>query len=97
MHLEYNPSSNVAIPLFFPDADSGISVEFDVDEKLYIEGGVDDTKPYDASPAYAGDVYNWYVCETHWGYTYPTLAWVLGIEAPQNPSCQKVDVVRVFI
>jgi hypothetical protein len=44
-----------------------------------------------------GSEYRWYVCTTLvTSYTYSTLAWVLGSHSPQNPSCVKVDVVRVF-
>lgn len=43
-------------------------------------------------------LYRWYVCESIFiGYNYQTLNWVLGSAKPQNPSCSKVDVKRVFI
>jgi hypothetical protein len=35
---------------------------------------------------------------TNWAYTYVTLTWKIGLTSePQNPSCQKVEVQRVFV
>ena len=42
-------------------------------------------------------VYRWVLCETYVGYDYTTLAWVMGNGEPQNPTCQRVEVVRVFV
>ena len=88
-----NPTSNVAVPLFEP-AETGTSVGFDSSNKLFIPQYIDDT----VIPAnYSTErVYRWRVCQTTSGYTYDTLAWVMGIHKAENPSCQKVNVVRVF-
>jgi hypothetical protein len=96
MSLYLQPETNVALPLFIPGYDTTY-VGFDKEDKLYISYYVDDT----VSPPKAGKtkkLYNWYTCETYYtGYTYTTLAWLIGRECkPQNPSCEKVDVVRVF-
>jgi hypothetical protein len=93
MQLSYNPTSNVATPLLQP-SETGTFVAFDDEEKLTIVSYQDDTKPlpnYQVKP-----YYNWYACTTAAGYVYQTLAWVLGNGAPQNPTCQKVEVLRVF-
>lgn len=70
---------------------------FDVDNFLNIQGYVDDTvspPKTDETTAY----YRWYSCQTYYtGYQYTTLAWVVGEAAPQNPTCVKVDVKRVFV
>ena len=95
MRLEYNPTSNVAVPLFYPD-ESATTVGFDKNDLLFIAGYVDDT----VSPAkYESKAYyRWFVCTTNAGYTYETLAWVVGVHShPQNPTCQSVNVKRVFI
>jgi hypothetical protein len=93
MSLSFNPVSNVAIPLLTP-SNSGTQVAFRED-KLFIPGYSDDLL---STPNNAPKDYNrWYVCETNAGYLYTTLAWVMGDTTPQNPTCQKVDVVRVFI
>lgn len=43
-------------------------------------------------------LYRWYICLTYWSvYHYYTLNWVAGAHSPQNPTCQKVDIKRVFI
>lgn len=95
MQLSISPTSNVATPLFQP-SDSGTFVAFDAEEKLTIVGYQDDSKPlpnYSVTP-----YYNWYACTTAAGYVYQTLAWVIGngSGSPQNPTCQKVEVLRIF-
>ena len=91
MELSTSPNSNVAVPLFKPSK-TGQVVAFDDYNKLTILK--------DGTP-----LYNWFACITNMasnpsaGYNYQTLAWVEGDAAavPQNPTCQKVDVVRVFV
>lgn len=93
--LTYNPASNVAVPEFSPGYGS-TEVAFDEDRKMNIQSYIDDrvVPPYEAGmKAY----YRWYVCKTYVGYLYTTSAWVLGDHSPQNPSCVKVEVVRVFV
>ncbi|TVY33463.1 hypothetical protein LOCC1_G007636 [Lachnellula occidentalis] len=96
MQLDPVPTSNVAVPLLQP-SESGQLVSFDAHNKLVITRYLDDTKPlpnYSSKP-----LSNWYACTTYAGYLYQTLAWVVGTEhaKPQNPTCQKVEVIRVFI
>jgi hypothetical protein len=95
MQLVYNPASNVAVPMLTPSY-SGLEVAFDADNKLAIAQYIDDTEAPSPNPYNAQLLYRWYVCTTYDGYTYTTLAWALGKFAPQNPTCEKVDVVRVF-
>jgi len=95
MILSYNPTSNVAVPLFEP-SDSGTLVAFDPCGKLNIQGYVDDTT-YPPTVDVVDAYYRWYVCTTYAGYTYRTLAWVMGEYPPENPTCVKVDVTRVFV
>ncbi|KAK3716840.1 hypothetical protein LTR37_006190 [Vermiconidia calcicola] len=94
MSLYVEPSTNVAIPLFWPGTDVQ-NVAFDNDNKMYISSYVDDTT---SPPTTSTEkkLYRWYTCRTYYGYDYTTLAWAQGKAAPQNPSCEKVDVVRVF-
>lgn len=96
MNLAYYPTSNVALPLFEPGYDA-TQVAFDNCEKMNIQGYVDDTSsPPKFGPSVA--YYRWVVCTTYYSsYTYQTLAWVVGDGEAQNPTCQKVDVVRVFV
>jgi hypothetical protein len=96
LQLSYNPTSNVAVPLFSP-SESGQPIGFDDDDLLYISGYFDDrVQPLNLSGP-AVPYYRWYVCDTYAGYAYRTLAWGLGEAAPQNPSCVKVDVKRKFV
>lgn len=96
MELAVNPVSNVAVPLFSPSDDQFTYVAFDATGKLNIKGYIDDTKV----PLVLNQVkpyHRFWVCETYYGYRYQTLAWVWGNAQPQNPTCQKVEVVRVFV
>ena len=105
MAFIYNPTSNVALPLLYPDPDQAQQIQFNNKTgEMGIALTVVDTvsPPYAAEPMKNGKyqpVYRWYVCRTYFlGYTYETLAWKLGNEAtPENPSCQSVKVRRVFI
>lgn len=44
-------------------------------------------------------VNRWFVCDsvTWGGYRYRTLSWMMGGGMPQNPTCQRVNVTRVFV
>ncbi|APA15886.1 hypothetical protein SS1G_09232 [Sclerotinia sclerotiorum 1980 UF-70] len=92
--LSYSPTSNIAMPLFTPGT-STTNVAFDENDLLNIQGYQNDT----TVPITFGTeaYYRWYICETYWGYHYTTLAWVVGEAEPQNPTCVKVDVKRVFV
>ncbi|KAF2704595.1 hypothetical protein K504DRAFT_461356 [Pleomassaria siparia CBS 279.74] len=97
LDLYINPTSDVALPLLWPGDTMATTMNFDNQNLLNIQGYVDDT----VSPPVARDnqaYYRWYSCSTYWqGYQYVTLAWKLGKGNPQNPSCVKIDVKRVWI
>jgi hypothetical protein len=97
MFLALDSTSNVANPTFYPGTDKSTSVAFEENGCLYIEASRDDTV---SPPVYFNPnrkVKNWYVCLTRYSYLYTTLSWKVGLTGtPQNPSCQKVDVIRVF-
>ncbi|KAG6038696.1 hypothetical protein E4U41_003864 [Claviceps citrina] len=97
MTFSTDPSTNVALPLLFPGSNNAQWVSFDGRNQLNIASYLDDTKspPSGQRPR---ALKNWYVCDTYFsGYTYRTLAWVLGSGKPQNPSCVRVQVRRVFL
>ncbi|QUC23448.1 uncharacterized protein UV8b_07689 [Ustilaginoidea virens] len=96
MTFSIDPSTNVALPLFYPGRQNVQYVSFDSNDILNIVSYLDDTKnpPNGRTPRVLD---NWYICKTYFGYTYTTLAWVLGNANPQNPSCVKVDVKRRFV
>ena len=94
MYLYTDPSTNVALPLFEPGYDETY-VSFDKNDFMYIKSYLDDTTSPPSSKE--RNLYRWYMCETYYtGYTYETLAWALGKYPPENPSCKKVGVKRVF-
>ncbi|PFH60706.1 hypothetical protein XA68_10505 [Ophiocordyceps unilateralis] len=98
MRFSVEPSSNVALPLFIPGPSSQY-VTFNEYGRLAILSYIDDTR----SPPRGGllrSLKNWYICQTYYsGYTYQTLAWVLGGSnaKPQNPSCRKIVLQRQFV
>ncbi|KID82251.1 hypothetical protein MGU_10415 [Metarhizium guizhouense ARSEF 977] len=97
MSFYTDPSTNVALPLFYPGANNVQYVGFDGDDLMNIVSYLDDTKspPTGQTPRV---LKRWYVCTTYnLSYTYQTLTWVLGGANPQNPSCVKVDVKRKFV
>lgn len=97
MSFYSDPSTNVALPLFYPGDSNTQYVGFDKDDLMNIVSYLDDTKspPTGQTPRV---LKQWYVCNTYYtGYTYQTLSWVLGTAKPQNPSCVKVNVKRKFV
>jgi hypothetical protein len=97
MLMNYNPSSNIAVPMFSPTSENAQIVGFNGDNNMYIPAIGDDTVVPQNATARA-NLTRWYVCETNVRYRYTTLAWLLGNDSvPENPSCVKVDVKRVFV
>ena len=95
MDLYVDPSTNVAIALFEP-TEVFTYVSFDGDNLMFIKSFYNDlvVPPVDGNVQH---LYHWYICEYNYeGYIYNVLCWVYGIAPPQNPSCQKVGVQRVF-
>ena len=75
LSLSANPTSNVAVPLFYPGDTDAQQVAFDNKGLLNIQGYLDDSVfPFNATETKA--YYRWYICETYVGYQYTTLAWV---------------------
>lgn len=98
MKIQVNLASNIGIPIFSPGWADYSLVAFDECDEMYIQSYQDDTVTPPAVLNPAAPLKSWYVCLTTWGYTYETLVWKVGQAGePQNPSCQKVEVKRVFI
>ncbi|KAG5923141.1 hypothetical protein E4U61_004253 [Claviceps capensis] len=97
MSLSINPASNVALPLFTPGIMNAQFVGFDLDDNMIIVSFLNDTvTPSATQMGYA--LQNWYLCTmTYSSYTYHALAWTLGREKPQNPTCVKITVKRKFV
>ncbi|KAG6127984.1 hypothetical protein E4U35_001922 [Claviceps purpurea] len=97
MSLSINPASNVALPLFTPGIMTAQLVGFDLDDNMIIVSFLNDTvTPSATRSGYA--LQNWYLCTiTYSSYTYVSLAWTLGREKPQNPTCVKITVKRKFV
>ncbi|KAG5986456.1 hypothetical protein E4U43_005502 [Claviceps pusilla] len=95
MTFSVEPSTNVALPLFFPGSYNAQRVGFDQNSELNIVSYLDYTKPSGQFPQV---LKHWHVCTTYYAsYTYTSLVWVLGNGKPQNPTCVKVEVKQRFI
>lgn len=97
MNMAPSLSSNIVNPTFYPGDSPYALIAFEDNGCTYISTAMDDTV---SPPAYYNPnrkLNNWYICLTRWSYLYQTLSWKVGVTGqPQNPSCQKVDVIRVF-
>jgi hypothetical protein len=92
--LAYDPTTNLAVPMLYPDPSLAQYVGFSVDDFLYIQGF--DPTVYPRNYSNTVQYYRWYICETNVGYDYDTLAWGLGESQPDNPTCSYVQVKRIF-
>lgn len=92
--FNYDITSNLAVPILSPGSDQPTLVAFDSCDDLAIQAyvpGKNDTQG--VTKAFN----RWYACNTTYtSYTYNNLAWGLGKGAPDNESCVKVNVMRVF-
>lgn len=100
MSLQYQPDSNVAIPLFQTGYTDNVPVGFaDDGGEMYIHTAFDDSKAVPGTQVpddFYGDyeLNNWHVCYALvGGYYYHALAWVTSGD-PRNPTCEPVDVVK---
>ena len=95
LSFSYNPTSNVAVPMFYPSEVGTIPFGFDEEGRLVLSNYYyDDT----VVPGVFKQVTlnRWQVCTTAMGYVYDTIAWVMGKGEPQNPTCQSVEIYRVW-
>lgn len=94
-------TSNVVAPEFEPAESYDFLVGFDCEDKLFIYSSyydettfTPDTVPTSVTPE---PLYQWYACYTYSsGYYYHVLAWVT-VGEPINPTCEAVEVERVFV
>lgn len=97
MSISPSLESNTVNPTFYPGTSSFTLISFEENGSAYLTANRDDTV---SPPEYYNPprkLKNWYICLTRWSYLYKTLSWKTGVTGePQNPSCQKVDIVRVF-
>lgn len=94
--FQYDPTTNIALPLFYPSESNEIQFTFDKNHHLNVLAYLDDTVKPPTFKQY--QLSRWQICQTYYGsYSYTTLAWVLGKGKPQNPSCQAVKVRRQAI
>jgi hypothetical protein len=98
VQFNYDPTTNAALPLLEPGEEGAQQLAFDEHDQLNVQGSIN----YSSSPPKQLDgvkaYYRWYACETLFlGYQYRTLVWGLGRAKPENPTCVKVGVKRVWV
>lgn len=102
--LTYNFYTNIAIPLFQPGGrgsggPSRSAYGFDEEGKLVIWSAVDDRVVPLTRSGKLKALYRWFMCDVGvagTGSRAATLAWGLGSGAPQNPTCEAVNVTRHY-
>jgi hypothetical protein len=95
--FNYDPTTDIAVPILGPGDQNAQQLSFDDKDELLIQGYID----WAANPPKAGNFTafkRWYACTTYFsGYEYDNLAWGLGKHEPEDPTCVKVTVKRVFL
>jgi hypothetical protein len=97
-YFNYDPATDIAVPILETGYGSGATMlAFNDQDELIVQSYIDWT----ASPPTGGNPYGlkrWYACTTYYaGYQYDNLAWGLGPNKPENPTCVAVDVKRVYV
>lgn len=97
MDVYSEPSTNVGVALFGA-GDGYFYVSFDSNNYMYVQSFYDDCTNPPTHTTKAIHLDRWYICFINYlGYNYNQLSWVYGHDDPQNPTCQKVSVERVFV
>lgn len=95
--FNYDPTTDIAVPILGPGDQGAQQFSFDDKDELLIQGYID----WAANPPKAGNFTaykRWYACTTYFaGYQYNNLAFGLGKHKPEDPTCVKVSVKRVFV
>jgi hypothetical protein len=95
--FNYDPTTDIALPILLPGSESPQLLAFDNEDRLNVQGSIDWAANPPNSTGSTQAYYRWYACQTYFsGYSYENLAWSLGTEKPQNPTCVSVGVKRVF-
>ncbi|KAJ4334030.1 hypothetical protein N0V87_007188 [Didymella glomerata] len=95
--FNYDPTTDIALPILLPGSENPQLLAFDNQDRLNVQGSIDWAANPPNSTGSTQAYYRWYACQTYFsGYSYENLAWGLGTEKPQNPTCVSVGVKRVF-
>ncbi|KAI0902139.1 hypothetical protein F4806DRAFT_27341 [Annulohypoxylon nitens] len=102
LSLQYTSNSNVASTEFglSGECSPGANLGFDADGKLFAWNYIDDSTFVPGIYPYPDGVgkayYQWYVCWIYYtSYYYQAIGWSTS-SPPHNPTCQPVDIQRVF-
>ncbi|OAL52266.1 hypothetical protein IQ07DRAFT_505570 [Pyrenochaeta sp. DS3sAY3a] len=96
--FNYDPTTNIAVPILGPGSDQSQSLAFDAQNRLTVHGYVDWSVTPPNGTGNWKQYYRWYACQTYYAaYDYETLAWGLGPGKPKLPSCVAVSVTKVAV
>lgn len=98
MRLNYTRDGHL-ITLFELGQNGATMVGFDEEDKLFLwgceDGSLMSQHEIHEDECYHA-IYHWYVCMTEWKTKFETVGWAAG-DKPDDPTCQKVEIKRVFI
>jgi hypothetical protein len=98
VEFNHDPTSNLALPILNPGSDNPTQLAFDKNERLTVQGYIDHSVAPPNGRGNWTEYYRWFACDTYFSsYIYRNLAWGLGPQEPENPSCVAVNVTRVFV
>ncbi|KAH6633586.1 hypothetical protein C7974DRAFT_393058 [Boeremia exigua] len=98
VYFNNDPTTDSAIPILTPGQENPQLLAFDDQDRLNVQGYIDWTANPPNSTGTTVAYYRWYACQTYFGgYSYRTLAWGFGNEKPENPTCVKTGVKRIFV
>lgn len=98
MKFNQDPGSNIADLIFSPGWNTYTLIAFKDCGSMYLPVNRDDTV---SPPGYYNPplkLQSWYICLTRYSYLYNTLNFKTGLAGePQNPTCEAVEVTRVWV
>jgi hypothetical protein len=96
LNFFFDSTTDLTLPIIEPGSSNHLFA-FDSSDEMTVQGYVHwDTNPPTPGPTYG--LKRWYACKTYYsGYQYENLAWAMGPREPENPTCEKVTVKRVFV
>lgn len=98
VYFNYDPTTDSAVPILTPGQERPQLLAFDDQDRLNVQGYIDWTANPPNSTGTTEAYNRWYACQTYFsGYSYRNLVWGLGTDEPENPTCMKVGVRRVFV
>jgi hypothetical protein len=98
VEFNYDPTSDLALPILGAGSNNPTQLAFDKEERLTVQGYTDHSVAPVSGQYNWTEYYRWFACDTLFtSYVYRNLAWGMGPQKPENPTCVAVNVTRVFV